>query len=190
MAAWQEIEAAQQIQSDHAYFWHALRPNWAGVALKCPLTLADLQAAQPRSIEPSKPFGARDYAPFRDPVASAGAIAPALREAAEHFARASAHLQTAVALVAPSSKLDHWYTPEPGAPARLTPRELLDQEIIAIRSLEQTQRRMSRFFAAYALVQTLPPPGTPERETALKALARHQAEEAEAIDSEEVAGPK
>ena len=35
MAAWREIEAAQQIQSNHTYYWHHLRPNWAGPTLLC-----------------------------------------------------------------------------------------------------------------------------------------------------------
>jgi hypothetical protein len=178
LAAWKEIDAAQQIQSDHTYYWHHLRPAWSAPVLQCPITIEALKAAElthngRSSLEPSKPHGLRDYSPFRDDVSSAKALAPALRIAASHFGEALAHFQAALPQVpddAPSM-LDHWYRPEPGAAARLTPRQALEEQIIAVRLQEQCQRRMSRFFEAWALVQALPAAGTPEHQVALERLA-------------------
>lgn len=184
LAAWKEVELAQQIQSDHVYYWHHLRPAWSAPVLQSPITLEALQAAElthngRSSAEPSKPHGPRDYAPYRDDVARAKAIAPALRDAAEHFARALEHLQAAVPLVRDNdrSPLCHWYQSERGAAARLTARETLDEQIIAVRLQEQCQRRMSRFFQAWALVRNLPSAETTERLAALKTLERLRAED-------------
>jgi len=161
LAAWKEIEAAQQIQSDHVYFWHLLRPEWSAPVLQCPLTFEALKSTElthngNSSAEPSKPDGARDYAPFHDDVSRAKALAPALRDAAGHFGQALSHLQAALPLVHEDtpSALDHWYQPEPGAPARFHPGRLLEEQIIAVRLQEQCQLRMSRFFEAWALVHS------------------------------------
>ncbi len=178
LAAWKEIEAAQQVQSDHVYYWHGLRPAWSGPSLKCPLTVEALQAATPVNPEPSKPHGTHDYSPHRDDISRANALAPALNTAADHFAQALVHLHTAIPMLGDDaqSALDHWHQPEPGAPARFTPRQVLDEQIIAVRLQEQTQRRMSRFFKAFALVKTLPPPGASAHEAALKALEQLRSE--------------
>ncbi|NUQ64992.1 MAG: hypothetical protein HUU20_21215 [Pirellulales bacterium] len=179
LAAWKEIEVAQQIQSDHTYYWHHLRPAWSAPVLRSPLTVEALQTATLGGGEPPKPHGTRDYAPHRDDIARAKALAPALRDAAKHFGKALARLQAALPQVrddAPST-LDHWYQPEPGGPARLTPRQVLDEQIIAVRLQEQCQLRMSRFFEAWALVKTLPPAGTPEHQAALKTLEQLRAED-------------
>ena len=184
LAAWKEIEAAQQIQSDHTYFWHHLRPQWSKPVLQCPLTLEALQAAdfshngQP-SAEPSKPHGSQDYSPYRDAVTCARNLAPALREAAAHFSKALAHLQAAASQVPDDtrSSLDHWHHPEPDAPARLTPRQVLDEQIISVRLQEQCQLRMSRFYEAWALVKTLPPAATPEHKAAIQRLEVLRAED-------------
>lgn len=184
LAAWKEIEAAQQIQSDHTYYWHHLRPAWSDPVLQCPITLEALREAKifhsgRSSLEPSKPHGSRDYSPYRDDVSAAKAIAPALRRAAEHFGKALVHLQAARPLVGEDirSMLDHWYQPEPGAAARLTPRQVLDEQMIAVRLQEHCQRRMSRFFEAWALVRTLPAPGSAEYQAALERLAALQQED-------------
>ncbi|MEI7958997.1 MAG: hypothetical protein WCI40_07795 [Verrucomicrobiota bacterium] len=178
LAAWKEIEAAQQIQSDHTYFWHHLRPAWSKPVLQCPLTLEALQAAEfthngRSSAEPSKRFGSRDYSPYRDDVTSARNLAPALREVAGHFGKALAHLEAVLPQVRDDARstLDHWYQPEPGAATRLTPRQALDEQIIAVRLQEQCQRRMSRFFEAWTLAKTLPPTGTAEHKAAIERLA-------------------
>lgn len=184
LAAWKEIEAAQQIQSDHTYYWHHLRPQWSAPVLQCPITLEALNATElthngHTSAEPSKPYGSRDYSPYRDDVTCAKALAPALREAAAHFSKAHAHLQAAAAKVPVDarSSLDHWHQPEPGALARLTPRQALDEQIISVRLQEQCQLRMSRFFEAWALAKTLPPAGTPAYQAVLKTLAKLRAED-------------
>lgn len=178
LAAWNEIEAAQRIQSDHTYYWHHLRPAWSAPVLQCPITLEALRAAElthngRSSLEPSKPHGLRDYSPYRDDVSGAKALAPALGQASEHFGQALRQLQAALPLVREDtpSMMDHWYRPEPGAAARLTPRQVLDEQIAAVRLQEQCQRRMSRFFEAWALVQTLPAAGTAEYQAALDRLA-------------------
>ncbi len=178
LAAWKEIEVAQQIQSDHTYYWHHLRPAWSAPVLQCPITLEALKAAElthtgRSSAEPSKPHGSHDYSPCRDDVSCAKALAPALREAAGHFGKALSHLQAALPLVRDDARstLDHWYQPEPGAATRLTPRQALDEQIIAVRLQEQCQRRMSRFFDAWALVKTLSPAGTAEHKAAIERLA-------------------
>ena len=178
LSAWKEIEAAQQIQSDHTYYWHHLRPQWSAPVLQCPITLEALKATElthngQSSGEPSKPHGSLDYSPYRDDVSCAKALAPALREAAAHFSKALARLQAAAPQVRDDARpsLDHWYQPEPNAAARLTPRQALDEQIIAVRLQEQCQRRMSRFFEAWALVKTLPPAGTFEHKAAIERLA-------------------
>ncbi len=174
-AAWQEIEAAQQIQSDHTYYWHHLRPAWAGPVVKCPLTVEALQQVTLSGGEPSKLHGNQDLSPYRDDVARAAALAPALEEAAVHFGKALAHLQGAMPLVNEGpSLLDHWHEAEPGAPARLTSRQVLEEEITAVRLQEQCQRRMSRFFRAFALVKTLPADAA-QRKPALEALEQLRA---------------
>ena len=81
LAAWKEIEAAQQIQSDHTYYWHHLRPAWSGPVLACPLTADALQAVTlshngVSGGEPSKPHGARDYAPLHDDISRAAPSHP------------------------------------------------------------------------------------------------------------------
>ncbi len=189
LAAWMEIESAQQIQSDNTLYWHGLRPAWSGPSLKCPLTLEALNAVKPANPEPSKPYGFRDYAPFKDDVARCEALAPALRQAADHFAKALKHLETAQALIQhgvqeatnTGAEYDHWYAPElmagSKAPARFSPLELINEQIIAVRLQERTQRRMSRFFEAYALAQKLPAPGTPAYAEKVKILDRLRAED-------------
>ena len=179
LAAWEEIEAAQQIQSDHAYYWHHLRPGWAGPTLKCPLTVEALQTVMLQGAEPAKPHGASDLAPHRDDLSRARALGPALESAAEHFAKALAHLEAAKLLLGADERsfLDHWYAPEDGASARLTPRELLEQQIVAVRLQEKTQRRISRFFKAFALVKSLPPRATPRFEESITALRRLRLED-------------
>lgn len=184
LAAWKEIEVAQQIQSDHAYYWHHLRPAWSAPVLQCPLTLEALRDAKlahngRSSAEPSKPHGARDYSPYRDDVSCAKALAPALRQAAEHFGKALLHLHAALPQVRDDARstLDHWYQPAPDAAARLTPRQSLDEQIIAVRLQEQCQRRMSRFYEAWALVQMLPAAGTAEHQAAIERLAILQKED-------------
>ena len=190
-AAWKEIEDAQQIQSDHTYYWHHLRPAWSAPVLQCPITFEALKAAKlthngQSSAEPSKPHGAHDYSPYRDDITCANALAPALRDAAGHFAKALVHLRTASLLVGDEthSAFDHWYQPEPGAPARFTPRQMLDEQVTSVRLQEAVQLRMSRFFQAWALVQTLPPTGTPERTAAMKKLEQLR------IEDEETSQPK
>jgi hypothetical protein len=178
LSAWKEIEAAQQIQSDHTYYWHHLRPQWSAPVLQCPITLEALKTTElthngHSSAEPSKAHGSHDYSPFRDDVTCAQHLAPALREAAAHFSEALAHLEVATQQVPDDarSSLDHWHQPETGTPARLTPRQALDDQIIAVRLQEQCQLRMSRFFEAWALVKTLPPTGTAEHKAAIERLA-------------------
>lgn len=177
VAAWQALEVAQQIQSDHAYYWHHLRPNWAGPTLKCPLTLEALQAVKLQPAEPPKPLGARGDAPDRDEVARARVLGPALCEAADHFAQAAGRLEAARLLLPGDHRgmFDHWYEPPAGAPARLTPGELIEQQLIAVRLQEKTQRRMGRFFQAYAIARAMPPLGTQPYAAALAELQRLRA---------------
>lgn len=183
VAAWREIEAAQQIQSDHTYYWHLLRPAWSGPVLTTPLTLEALGSVQLSGpdrgqAEPPKPHGGVDLAPYRDDVSRAGALGTALRRASEHFRKAAGELERALAVMPADqqSAYEHWYKAEPGAPARLSARELLAKELVAVRLQEQTQRHMSRFYAAWAIVHSLPAEGQPGRTEALAELARLQAE--------------
>ena len=156
LAAWKEIEAAQQIQSDHTYYWHHLRPAWSAPVLGN--AQSALEALETRNSpttdappEPSKPHGAALLlAVLAMTWSCATALAPALRDAAGHFGTALTHLQAAMPLVPDDahSTLDHWYQPELGASARLTPRQVLGEQLTAVRLQEQCQRRMSRFFQA------------------------------------------
>lgn len=185
LAAWREIEAAQQIQSDHAYYWHLLRPAWSGPTLTTKLTLEALGPVQLSGggrgqAEPPKPYAGTDLAPHRDDVARARALGTALREASKHFAVAVGELKQALAAMPADQRsgYEHWYTAEPGAPARLSARELLEKELVAVRLQAQTQARMSRFFAAWAIVHALPPEGDPGRAEGLAELERLRVEEA------------
>ncbi len=179
VASWQAIEGAQQIQSDHAWYWHHLRPGWAGPTLSCPLTVDALQAVKLSGGEPAKPFGGTDLAPHRDDLARATELGPALTQAAELYAAALAHLATARAVIRPDQRAatEHWYR---GAD-RLSPVALLDAQVVTVRHLERVQRRMGRFFRAYALVRRLPASG-PGREAGLATLARLRAEDAVATE--------
>lgn len=179
LAAWREVEAAQQLQSDHAYYWHLLRPAWSGPVLKTPLTLealapVELSGGGRGQAEPPKPHRGRDLAPHRDDVARAKALGVALRAASGHFAKAAGELEQALAALPTEQRFayEHWYTAEAGAPARLTPRELLEKELVAVRLQAQTQGRMSRFFAAWAIVHSLPAEGQPGRAEGLAELGR------------------
>jgi hypothetical protein len=158
--AWREIEAAQQIQSDHTYYWHHLRPNWAGPVLESPLTKEALLAVELHGGEPPKPWGNVDYSPCRDDIVRAKALGPALSEVADHFEQAVKHLQAASVLISPDKKstLDHWYSQEKDAPPVFTPRQLLDEEITAVMTHAKTQRHMSQFFTEYARVRSPKPP--------------------------------
>lgn len=179
VTAWQEIEAAQQIQSDRSYYWHLQRPGWSGPVLTCPLTLEALTPVALSGGDPPKPHGKLDYAPYRDDVSRAKALGPALHAAAEHFAKAVTALEQAAQAMPTDQRsgYEHWYTPEPNAPARLSPREVLEKELVAVRLQAKTQARMSHFYAAWALVHSLPAEGQPGRAEALAQLTRLQAEE-------------
>lgn len=180
LSAWKEIEQAQQLLSDHTYFWHIQRPMWSGPVLKCPLTLEALQSTDiDKKTEPSKPYGSFDYAPLRNDIDCAKALVVPLNQAAEHFGKALAYLEKAMPLVSKktSSAFDHWYQAEPGAPSRLTPQKLIEEQIISVRLQEAVQRRMSRFFDACSLVKTLPDQGTPAYEEALLKLKKLQEED-------------
>lgn len=184
LAAWREIEAAQQMQSDHVYYWHLLRPAWSGPVLTTALTVEALQPVQLTGAgrgqaEPPKPHGGVDLAPYRDDVSRARALGTALRAASDHFAQAVTELEQALAVLPAGQRSGyrHWYRAEQGAPPALSPRELLEKELVAVRLQAQTQRRMSRFFAAWAIVHTLPAEGQPGRAEGLAELARLRAEE-------------
>jgi hypothetical protein len=99
LAAWKEIEVARLIQSDHTYYWHHLRSAWSGPVRRSPLIVEALKTATLGGGEPPKPHGQREYSPYRDDIARAQALAPALKEAAGHFGKALAHLQAALPLV-------------------------------------------------------------------------------------------
>ena len=179
VAAWREIEAAQQIQSDHTYYWHHLRPEWAGPTLKAPLTVEALQKVALTGGEPPKPLGVEDDAPHRDDLARAKALTTALRTAGEHLNEALVHLQTALPLLSDDaqSAVDHWYQPSSGTPSRFTPRQTLEEQITAVRLQARCQERLSRFFQAYTLVKTLPAPSTLEYQTVVATLQRLAAED-------------
>jgi hypothetical protein len=177
-AAWAAIEAAQQIQSDHTYFWHPLRPNWSGPVLESPLTAEALRAVTLHP-EPSKPHGAIDHAPHRDGVASARVLGEVLPAAADHFGRAVAYLEVALDVLDPDyqSRYQHWYRTrseyegtESNRRTRLTPRESLEKQLVAVRTHEHVQRQMSWFFEAFTIAHELPPEGEPGREPALARL--------------------
>jgi len=179
MSAWVKIEAAQRLQSDHAYYWHHIRPGWAGPTLSTPLTLEALQAVTLSGGEPHKRHGATDYAPYEDDVSRARALAPALSQAAELFSGAVEDLRQALEAVPAESRsaYEHWYTPEAGAPPRLSPRELVEKELVAVELQAKTQRRLGRFFAAFAIAKTLPGEGQPGREEGLAELQRLREED-------------
>lgn len=180
LSAWEEIEKAQQLLSDHTYFWHIQRPMWSGPVLKTPLTVEALQAVEiDNKTEPSKPYGSHDYAPIRDDIKSARALVVPLGQAADHFGNALAYLQEALPLVSKETKsdFDHWYQEKPDAPTRLTPQQLLEEQITSVRLQEAVQRHMSHFFDAWSLVKTLPDKKTSAYQTALSRLKKIQEED-------------
>ncbi len=177
--AWQEIEAAQQIQSDHTYYWHELRPNWARVALGTPLTVEGLKVAQLAGAEPSKKDGDKDYAPNRDDVANAKALGIALQQAAEQFRSAVGHLQKALGVVSgePQSCYQHWL-PKDEKRKPLSVRQQLEKQIMAVRLQEGVQRELAHFYGAYALVKAMGADGSPTDDKKLEALRAIQTEAA------------
>ena len=178
LSAWEEIEKAQQLLSDYTYFWHIQRPMWSGPVLKTPLTLEALQAVDiSNKTEPSKPYGPHDYAPLRNDIDCAKALVSPLSQAAEHFGNALSYLKEALPLVSPKSDFDHWSQPAPGMPARLSPQQLIEEQIVSVRLQEAVQGRMSRFFDAWSLVKTLPEKGSPAYQSALIKLKNIQNED-------------
>ncbi len=173
-AAWREIEAAQQIQSDHTYYWHHLRPNWAGPTLNCPLTLDALRECRLNGMEPSKKYGEVDYSPSgNDDIAATRILGKALPLAADHFARAAEHFEAALEVIDTNhrSQYEHWYRDDELSPRpRLTPRQSLEKQLVAARTHARNQHRMGRFFAAYSLVKSMPDEGQPGYEEALGKL--------------------
>ncbi len=177
VAAWREIETAQQIQSDHTYYWHHLRPNWAGPTLKCPLTLDALRKCRVSGAEPSKPYGAVDYCPYRDDgIAATRILGKALSRVAGHFERATAHFRAAIEVLDPGGRslYEHWYPEgELSRRLRLTPRQSLEKQLVAVQLHAMNQRRMGLFFTAYSLVKSMPEeaePGFAEALADLKAI--------------------
>lgn len=183
-AAWREIEAAQQIQSDHTWYWHHLRPGWAGVVRNSPLTLEALRSATLSGGEPPKPYRGQDYAPLRDDISRAKALGPALGAAADHFDNAVRHLERALELVPQGlrSAYEHWYALNAAGAGPLTPREQLGKQLVAVRLHARMQRRFSRFFEAWAVAQTIPTEGQAGREEALAKID-------ELREADEAAGP-
>ena len=153
-AAWEEIEKAQQLQSDHTYYWHHLRPNWAGAVLDEEVDLNALETVTLAGLEPSKTYGDIDYCPHSgNEVKAAEVLGEALEKAADHFTAASVHLQAALASLDPDVKscYEHWYPPrEDNSRHRLTPKEALEKQLVAVELHAKNQRRMAGFFARYA----------------------------------------
>jgi len=163
--AWREIEAAQQIQSNHTYYWHHLRPNWAGPPLRCPLTLGALRKCKLSGRELAKPYGKVDYCPYSDDeITATRTLGKALTQAARHFGLAAEHLEAALEALDSDhrSQFEHWYGEnEPNLRPRLTPRQSLEKQLDATRIHVKNQRRMGHFFAAYSLVKSMPEEGQP-----------------------------
>ncbi len=186
-SAWQEIEKAQQIQSDHCYYWLSLRLNWAKVTLGTPLTLEALQQAVLSDPEPAKPDGKNNYGPPGDDVETAEVLGVALLRAAEHFSRAVGHLETALKLLPANhvSSRGAWLAPKTGDRKCLSTREHLDKELISVKLQEGGQRELAHFFSAYALVKSLPEHQGTERTQKLDQLRRIQSQAA--VSSPQVA---
>jgi len=176
LQAWEEIESAQQIQSDHTYYWHALRPNWSGAVLESPLSVEALQACSMSATEPPKPYRDIDYCGCAgDEVACAQALGDALPMAADHFARAAEHLQGAIDAIDPGqrSAYEHWYPfTDDSTRTRLTPAEALQKQLVSVSTQERVQRQMGWFFQAFALVRTMPGASEPGHDEALARLAQ------------------
>ena len=87
LAAWKEIEVAQQIQSDHTYYWHHLRPAWSGPVLRSPLTVEALQdrhVGRRRAAQSTRPARvlplSRRHRPRQSPRAGVAGGRRALRQ--------------------------------------------------------------------------------------------------------------
>ncbi len=186
IAAWSEIEAAQQIQSDHTYYWHELRPNWAITSLRSSLTLDALRDTKLinrlNGMEPSKPYRSIDYSPYSgDAIAASRVLGEVLPIAADHFARADEYFRKAIEELDTEyrSQYEHWYPDSSSNPRpRLTPRQSLEKQLVSVQLHMRNQRRMGLFFAAYSLVQTMPESGQPGHTEALKKLREIQEAEA------------
>ena len=172
--AWREIEAAQQIQSNHTYYWHHLRPNWAGPTLRSPLTLDALRKCVLRGREPSKPHGKVDYCPHSDDeIVATDILGKALSKAAGHFRLAAEHIEAALETLDPDhrSQCEHWYAESTSnMRSRLTPRKSLEKQLGTIQTHAKNQRIMGHFFAAYSLVKSMPKEGQPGYKEAMVRL--------------------
>ncbi|RRB02568.1 hypothetical protein [Larkinella rosea] len=186
LAAWKEIETAQQIQSDHTYYWHQLRPNWAKVSLAAPLTASALQKIQLSvfdqptltGIEPPKPDGSRNYSPPNDDVAAAQVIGVALEKAIGHFQSAAAHLEKALKTVpAEQPAASAYWLPMGDAERKpLTTRQQLEKQLLAVRLQADVQRELAHFFTAYSIAKNLSEADTPENTRKRAQLRAIQAE--------------
>lgn len=172
LAAWKEIEVAQKIQSDHTYYWHQLRPNWAKVSLATPLTASALQKIQLSvfdqptltGIEPPKPDGSRNYSPPSDDAVAAQVIGIALQKTIAHFQTAAAHLEDALKTVPADQPAanSYWLPLDDAERKPLTARQQLEKQLLAVRLQADVQRELVHFFTAYAIVKSLSNQDSPE----------------------------
>jgi hypothetical protein len=148
LAAWREIEAAQQVQSGHTYYWHPLRHNWSA-QLGIPPTLEALSPdiSYARG-EPHKPAGPIDHAPG-DAYERAKRIGPALRRAIGHFENARVEFDRAIREL--DLNRSSFYA---GLVADVTPIAPVDQlrrQRQSVRLISEFSREIAHFYDAYAL---------------------------------------
>jgi hypothetical protein len=185
-AAWKEIEVAQQIQSDHTFYWHQLRPNWAKVSLMVPLTVEALRKvnlsvfnqATLTGIEPPKPDGNQNYGPPNDDVAAAQTIGVALQKTVGHFNTAANYLENALkVLPADQPALNAYWLPVDDAERKpLSARQQLEKQLLAVRLQAEVQRELAHFFTAYSIAKTLSDQESPENTRKRAQLRAIQAE--------------
>lgn len=153
LSAWRAVERAQQIQSDHTYYWHALRHNWSDRIFDKTLTVEALSAlATVPSSEPSKPAGPINHAP-PDEVLRAQRLGAASREAAAAFLEAEARLREAIERTPADAQ--SWYAELLTGVDPISPREQLELELRSVRIVGGMQREIGHFFEAYALAHAI-----------------------------------
>ncbi|HIJ73670.1 MAG TPA: hypothetical protein HPP83_06155 [Candidatus Hydrogenedentes bacterium] len=168
--AWRAIEAAQQVQSDHTYYWHALRHGWSGGIIKIPPTieaLAPLDGIYSR--EPHKPAGPIDHAPGDD-IERARQLGAAMRDVVAHFDAAVVATERALKALEPDHR--SFYADLLTDAAPVSPREHLERQLRTLRLCSGLQRELGHFFEAFAIVKDM---NGADQETRENLRVKHQA---------------
>lgn len=153
LAAWRAIETAQRAQSDHTFYWHALRHNWSDRVFDKTLTVETLAALDViPSSEPAKPAGPIDHAPPGE-AARAERLGRASRDIVSALTEAERRFREALDRTPADAR--SWYAGLVSEMPVVSPREQLELQLRTVRIVAGMQRELGHFFEAYALAHAV-----------------------------------